>query len=70
VDECQSSEILSTQLIDDSPVYHALSVHLCQTKSIICFRNRYTEAKFLKSGVREKVLEGNTVISADTRISH
>ena len=33
------------------PVYHALSVHLSQATSITRFDDRYTEAKFSKTGV-------------------
>ena len=46
-----SSEVLSTQLIDAGPVYHALSVHLSRAKLITHFNNRYAVAKFSKSGV-------------------
>ena len=59
---------MSTQLIDDGPVYHALSAHLSRAKSITCFDDRYTKAQFSKSGVWDKVLEGSTLFG-DTRIS-
>ena len=45
VDERRSSEVLSTQLTDDGPVYHALSVHLSRAKLITRFDDRYTERK-------------------------
>ena len=43
-------------LIDDGPVYHAVSVHLCRVKSIIriCIDGRYAMAKFSKSVVLDK----------------
>jgi len=50
-----SSEILSTQLTDDGPVYHAVSFY--GAKLITRFDDRYAEAKFSKSGVEEKVPE-------------
>jgi len=56
-------QVLSTQLTDDGPVYHAWSVHLCR------FHDRYAEAKFSRSGVWSKVPEGSTLIFGDTRIS-
>ena len=49
--ERRSSEVLSTQLTDDCPVYRALSVQLSRAKSITRFDDRRTEAKFSKSGV-------------------
>jgi len=39
--ERRSSEILSTQLTDDGPVYHALSVLHCGAKLITRFDDRY-----------------------------
>jgi len=48
-------EVLSTYLIDDSPVYQAVSVHLCWVicwaKLLALFDDQYTMAKFSKSGV-------------------
>jgi len=35
----------------DSPVYHALSVHLSRAKLITRFDDRYAVAKFSQSGV-------------------
>ena len=49
------------QLTDDGPVYHAPSVHLSPNKLIACF-----VAKFSKSGVKEKVPQGRTLISVNT----
>ena len=45
--ERRSSEVLSTQLTDDVPVYHAVSVQLSPAKSTIRFDDRYAMAKFL-----------------------
>jgi len=45
--EHRSSEVLSTWLTDDGPVYHALSVHLSRAELINTFRrSRYAVAKF------------------------
>ena len=49
--ERRSSEVLSTELTDDGPVCHALSVHLRRAKSITRFE---AEEKFSKSGVLDK----------------
>ena len=49
--ERRSSEVLSTYLTDDGPVYHALSAHLSRAKLITRFDDRYAVAKFSKSGV-------------------
>ena len=49
VDERRSSEVLSTQLIDDGAVYHVLSVHLSRAESITRFDDRCIKAKFSKS---------------------
>ena len=67
VDERRSSEVLSTY--DDGPVYDALSTQLSRAKLIARFDDRYTEAKFSKSEVWDKVPEGSTLIFGDTRIS-
>jgi len=67
--ERRSSEVLSTSLTDDGPVYHALSVHLSPAKLITPFDDRYAVAKFCKSGVWSKVPEGSIVIFGDARIS-
>ena len=67
--ERRSSDVLSTYLTDDGPVYHALSVHLSRAKSITRFDDRYAEAKFSKSGVWDKVLQWSTINFEDTRIS-
>ena len=58
VDDRRSSEVLSTQLIDDGPVYYALSVHLCRAKSITRFDDRSAEAKFSQSRLWDKVPDG------------
>ena len=63
--ERRSSEVLSTSLTDDGPVYHALS----PAKLITPFDDRYAVAKFCKSGVWSKVPEGSIVIFGDARIS-
>ena len=60
--ERRSSEALSTQLIDDGPVYHALSVHLRRAKLITHFDDRPIVAKFLKSRVWGKVQEETTLV--------
>jgi len=39
--EHRSSEVLSTQLTDDGPVYYALSVHLSRAKLITRFDDQY-----------------------------
>ena len=52
-------------MTDDGPVNHALSDHLSRAKSITCvndFDDRYVEAKFFKSVVWDKVLEGSALI--------
>jgi len=36
----------ATNYSSDGPVHHALGVHLSRAKSITCFDDRYTEAKF------------------------
>ena len=61
--------VLSTQLTDDGPVYHALSVHLSRAMLITRFDDRYAEAKFSKSRVWSKVPEGSTLIFKGTGIS-
>ena len=61
--ERRSSEVLSTQLIDDGPaVQHALSVHLSRAKSIIRFNDRYAR-------VLEKFPERSALSFEGTRIS-
>jgi len=60
-DQLWSSEVLSTSLADNSPVYHAL-------KST-SFDDRLIVAKFSQSGVWDTVPEGITLIFADTWIS-
>jgi len=67
--ERRSSDVLSTQLNDDGPVYHALSVHLSRTKLITRFDDRYAVAKFSNSGVWDKVPDGSAFIFGDNRIS-
>jgi len=52
--ERRSSEVLSTLLTDDGPVYHALSVHLSRAKLITRFNDRYAVAKFLSPEFGEK----------------
>ena len=49
--ERRSSEVLSTLLTDDGPLYHDLSVHLSRAKLITRFDVRYAVAKFSKSRV-------------------
>ena len=39
----RSSEVLSTELTNDSAVYHALSVHLSRAKSLTHSNDRYTK---------------------------
>jgi len=53
---------LSTQLIDDGPVYHTLSVHPSRARLITRFDDRYAVAKFSKSTDRSKVPEGSALI--------
>jgi len=48
--------------IVDGPVYHVLSVHLSRGELITRFDDRYTKAKFSKSGVWNRVPEGSTLI--------
>jgi len=68
--ERRSSEVLSTQLTDDGPVYHALSVHLSGAKSITRFDDRYDVAKFSESGLLDKLPEGaSRLIFEDIQIS-
>ena len=59
----------AAELIDDGPVYHAVSVRLSRAKSITLFDDRYKKAKFSKSRVWDKVLEESTLIFGDRRIS-
>ena len=47
--EHRSSEVLSTQLTDDGPVYYALSVHLSRAKLITRFDDQYAAANFSTS---------------------
>ena len=56
-------------MIDDGPVYHALSVHLRRAKSITLFDDRCADANFSKLGVLDEVQEEIAVIFEDTRIS-
>jgi len=64
--ERRSSEVLSTQLTDDGPVYHALSVHLCRAQLITRFDDLYAVAKFSKSGIWLKVPEKSALIFENT----
>ena len=50
-------------------IEHRLSRFERPPFSITRFDDRYTEAKFSKFGVWDKVPEGNTLIFGDTRIS-
>jgi len=43
------SEVLSTQLTDDGPVYHALGVHLSRAKLITRFDDRHAVIKKILS---------------------
>ena len=61
--ERRSSEVTVNLVTVDGPVYHVVSIYLCRAESISRFDDRYAEAKFLKSGVWDKVLEGSTLIS-------
>jgi len=61
--------VSSTQLTDDGPVYHAVSVHRRRAKSITRFDDPYAKAKFSKSGVSDKFPVGSTLNFEDTRIS-
>ena len=60
--ERRSSGVLSTQLTNDGPVYHALSVRLSRSKLITGVNDRYDVAKFSKSRVWSKVPEGSTIV--------
>ena len=60
--ERRSSDELSTQLIDDGSVGHALSVHFRRAKLITRCDDRPTVAIFLKSRVWGKVLEERTLV--------
>ena len=62
--ERRSSEVLSTKLTNDSPVCHALSVHLSRAKLITRFDDQYAVAKFSKSRVCSKVPKGSTLIKS------
>ena len=64
----RSSEVLSTQLTDDGPVYHARSVHLSRAKLITRFDDRYVVAKFSKSRVWNKSSRGQYPYFGGTRI--
>ena len=61
--ERRSSEVTVNLVTVDGPVYHVVSIYLCRAESISRFDDRYAKAKFLKSGVWDKVLEGSTLIS-------
>jgi len=54
-------QVLSTELTDDCPVYHALSVHLCRAKSITRFRDRYAKAK-------QKILSQEFIIKFQRKV--
>jgi len=58
-----------TDLTDDGPVYHAVSVHLSGAKLITRLDDRYAVAKFFKSRVQDKVPGGSALIFEDNRIS-
>jgi len=60
--ERRSSEALSTQLTEDGPVYHALSVHFRRAKLITRFDDRPIVAKFSKSRVWGKVPEERKLV--------
>jgi len=60
----RASEVLSTSLTNDDPVYHALSVHLSRAK-LTARSTIDAVAKFSKSGVYGKVPEGITLIFVD-----
>jgi len=60
----RASEVLSTSLTNDGPVYHALSVHLSRAK-LTARSTIDAVAKFSKSGVYGKVPEGITLIFVD-----
>jgi len=66
----RASEVLSTYLTDDGPVYYALSVHRYQAKVITRFAidMPYAKTKFSKCGDRDKVPEGSTLFE-DKQIS-
>ena len=49
-------------MIDDGPVYRALSVHLFRANSITHFDDRHTKAMFSKYGVWDKIPEESTLI--------
>ena len=43
-----TSQVLSTELTIDGPVYHTWSAHLCRAKLTTCCDNRYAVSKFSK----------------------
>ena len=67
--ERRSSEVLSTLLTDDGPVYHTLSVHLSQAKLIARSTIDMPRQNFLSPEIRKTVPEESTLIFVDTRIS-
>ena len=52
--ERRSSEVLSTELNDDGPVYHALSVHLSRAKSTTRWTIDLSWRNFLSPGFGAK----------------
>ena len=56
--ERRSSDVLSTLLTDDGPVYHALSVNLSRAKLMTRFDGRYAVAKFFKVQSSEQSSKG------------
>ena len=62
--ERRSSEVLSTHLTNDGPVYHARSrsVHLGRAKSITRFDGRHVKATFSMSRVLEKFPERKVLL--------
>ena len=53
--ERRSSEVLSTELTDDGPVYHAENVHLSPAKLITRSDGRCALAKYSKSELQDEV---------------
>ena len=53
VDRRTRRQVLSTQLTDDGPVYHAVNIHPCRANSLAHFNDRYRSDRneFSKYGV-------------------
>jgi len=67
--ERRSSEVLSTWLTDNGPVYHAVSVHLSGAKLRTRFDGRYALAKFSQVRSLGQSSRGKcNLIFGDTRV--